>query len=132
MPGMQQLPPLLGALGLACALIIYLLLTRSPEGEGKVRKIAAAIHLGRPLGTGLQHGQPQIDALGGQRAVPAADAAQRLQLQAQRLEIVQDGRSGGLKLRAGRRTADGLGERLAEPAHQQGGVAMVLEWCRGH
>ncbi len=46
MPDMQQLPPLLGALGLACAFVIYLLLTRRPEGEGKVVKIAAAIHLG--------------------------------------------------------------------------------------
>ena len=46
MTGVQQLPPLLGALGLACAFVIYLLLTRRPEGDGKVIKIAAAIHLG--------------------------------------------------------------------------------------
>ena len=46
MTGVQQLPPLLGVLGLACAFVIYLLLTRRPEGDGKVIKIAAAIHLG--------------------------------------------------------------------------------------
>ena len=32
--------------GLACAFVIYRLLTRRPEGEGTVVKIAAAIHLG--------------------------------------------------------------------------------------
>ena len=46
MSGMQQLPPLLGALGLVCAFVVYLLLTRYPEGDAKVRRIAAAIHLG--------------------------------------------------------------------------------------
>ena len=41
MSGMQQLPPLLGALGLVCAFVVYLLLTRYPEGDAKVRRIAA-------------------------------------------------------------------------------------------
>lgn len=40
------LPPLLGALGLVCAFIIYILMTRYDEGAANIRKIAAAIHEG--------------------------------------------------------------------------------------
>jgi K(+)-stimulated pyrophosphate-energized sodium pump len=39
-------PPLLGAFGLICAFVIYLILMRQPEGEPKVTKIGDAIHLG--------------------------------------------------------------------------------------
>ncbi len=46
MPQIQQLPPVLGALGLASALVIYLVLTRYPAGDDKIRKIGDAIHLG--------------------------------------------------------------------------------------
>jgi|TARA_B110000483_G_scaffold141911_1_gene169552 K(+)-stimulated pyrophosphate-energized sodium pump len=40
------LPPLLGALGLICAFILYKIVIRYPEGEDNVKKIADQIHLG--------------------------------------------------------------------------------------
>jgi K(+)-stimulated pyrophosphate-energized sodium pump len=40
------IPPLFGVLGLLCALMIFLLLSRYPEGDAKVKKIGDAIHLG--------------------------------------------------------------------------------------
>ena len=40
------LPPLLGAIGLVCAFVLYKLVLRYPEGEDKIRKIADQIHLG--------------------------------------------------------------------------------------
>jgi len=41
-----QLPPIFGLVGLAVALVIYVLIQRYPGGEGKTAKIAAAIHDG--------------------------------------------------------------------------------------
>ena len=52
MPDMQQLPPLLGAFGLVCAFVIYLLLTRRPEGEGRDQTTGGGKH-GRGLDAGL-------------------------------------------------------------------------------
>ena len=46
MSSFTQLPPIFGVLGLVCAVIIYVLMTRYPEGEAKIRKIADAIHEG--------------------------------------------------------------------------------------
>jgi len=46
MSDMIYLPPILGGAGLVCALIIYVLMTRYPEGEDKIKKIAEAIHEG--------------------------------------------------------------------------------------
>ena len=46
MSSFTQLPPIFGVLGLVCAFIIYVLMTRYPEGEAKIRKIADAIHEG--------------------------------------------------------------------------------------
>jgi K(+)-stimulated pyrophosphate-energized sodium pump len=43
---MSLLPPAMGVLGLICALIIYVLMTRYSEGGEKIRKIADAIHEG--------------------------------------------------------------------------------------
>jgi len=40
------IPPAMGVLGLVCALFIYLVLTKYPAGDEKVRKIGDAIHLG--------------------------------------------------------------------------------------
>ena len=40
------LPPLLGAVGLVCAFILYKLVVRYPEGEDNIKKIADQIHLG--------------------------------------------------------------------------------------
>ena len=40
------LPPLLGAIGLVCAFILYKLVLRYPEGEDSIKKIADQIHLG--------------------------------------------------------------------------------------
>lgn len=40
------LPPLLGTIGLVCALVLYKLVLRYPEGEDKIKKIADQIHLG--------------------------------------------------------------------------------------
>jgi len=40
------LPPLLGALGLAAAFVIYLLVMKYPDGEDKVKKIGDQIHKG--------------------------------------------------------------------------------------
>ena len=42
----SYIPVLLGIFGLTCAWYIYLTINRYPAGEGKVREIAAAIHLG--------------------------------------------------------------------------------------
>lgn len=39
-------PPVLGALGLVCAFILYLIVMRYPPGEDKIKKIADQIHLG--------------------------------------------------------------------------------------
>jgi len=40
------MPPIFGVLGLVCAFIIYVLMTRYPGGEAKIQKIADAIHEG--------------------------------------------------------------------------------------
>lgn len=40
------LPPILGVVGLVCALIIYMLVKKYPEGDSKIKKIADAIHAG--------------------------------------------------------------------------------------
>ena len=40
------IPPLLGVLGLLVALGIYIVVTRFPEGDEKVKKIGDQIHLG--------------------------------------------------------------------------------------
>ena len=39
-------PPLIGLLGLVCAFLIHVLMTRYSEGEDKIKKIADAIHEG--------------------------------------------------------------------------------------
>jgi K(+)-stimulated pyrophosphate-energized sodium pump len=46
MSSLTNVPPILGVLGLVCAFIIYVLMTRYSEGDEKIRKIAAAIHEG--------------------------------------------------------------------------------------
>ena len=46
MSNLATLPPLMGALGLFFALVIYFLMMRYSEGEEKIRKIAKAIHEG--------------------------------------------------------------------------------------
>ncbi len=46
MESMTNLPPLMGVLGLVCAVVIYVLMTRFSEGDEKIRKIADAIHEG--------------------------------------------------------------------------------------
>ncbi len=46
MDTIQNLPPIMGVLGLVCAFVIYVLMTRYDEGEEKIRKIADAIHEG--------------------------------------------------------------------------------------
>jgi K(+)-stimulated pyrophosphate-energized sodium pump len=46
MSSMTNLPPIFGVLGLVCALVIYLMMTKYPEGDDKIKKIAAAIHEG--------------------------------------------------------------------------------------
>jgi len=42
----HQLPPMIGALGLVIAFIIYLVMTKQDEGGEKIKKIADAIHRG--------------------------------------------------------------------------------------
>lgn len=46
MSDMSHLPPMFGVLGLVCAFIIYVLMTRYAEGDDKIKKIANAIHEG--------------------------------------------------------------------------------------
>ena len=46
MSSLEILPPVVGALGMVVALFIYLLMVKYPEGDEKLRKIAAAIHEG--------------------------------------------------------------------------------------
>ena len=41
-----SLPPLFGVLGMVCALVIYVVMTRYEEGGEKIKKIAKAIHEG--------------------------------------------------------------------------------------
>ncbi|MFT7469676.1 MAG: K(+)-stimulated pyrophosphate-energized sodium pump, partial [Candidatus Pseudothioglobus sp.] len=41
-----SLPPFFGVLGMICAFIIYVVMTRYEEGGEKIKKIAAAIHEG--------------------------------------------------------------------------------------
>lgn len=43
---MVALPPLLGAIGMICAFILYKIVTKYPEGEDSIKKIADQIHLG--------------------------------------------------------------------------------------
>jgi K(+)-stimulated pyrophosphate-energized sodium pump len=43
---MTVIPPLLGAVGLICALILYKIVIKYPEGEDAIKKIADQIHLG--------------------------------------------------------------------------------------
>ena len=46
MTDMTMLPPIFGVLGLVCAFVIYVLMTRYAQGDEKIRKIADAIHEG--------------------------------------------------------------------------------------
>lgn len=46
MSSLVNIPPIMGVLGLVCAFVIYVLMTRYPTGEDKIEKIAAAIHEG--------------------------------------------------------------------------------------
>jgi len=46
MSSLSNVPPVMGVLGLVCAFIIYLLMSRYPEGDEKIKKIANAIHEG--------------------------------------------------------------------------------------
>ena len=46
MSSLTNVPPIFGVLGLVCAFIIYILMTRYDEGEDKVKKIADSIHEG--------------------------------------------------------------------------------------
>jgi K(+)-stimulated pyrophosphate-energized sodium pump len=46
MASYEILPPIIGGLGLFCALVIYILMVRYPDGDEKLKKIAAAIHEG--------------------------------------------------------------------------------------
>ena len=46
MSSLTNVPPIFGVLGLVCAFIIYVLMTRYDEGEEKIKKIADAIHEG--------------------------------------------------------------------------------------
>ena len=46
MSSLNNVPPIFGVLGLVCAFIIYVLMTRYPEGDDKIKKIAKAIHEG--------------------------------------------------------------------------------------
>jgi K(+)-stimulated pyrophosphate-energized sodium pump len=41
-----NLPPIIGALGLVCAFVIYVLMTKYSDGDKALKKIAAAIHEG--------------------------------------------------------------------------------------
>jgi len=43
---LTKLPPIVGALGMFVALILYFVVKRYPEGDGKVKKIGDQIHLG--------------------------------------------------------------------------------------
>lgn len=43
---MTLMPPIFGALGLVCALVIYFMMTKYNQGDAKIRKIADAIHEG--------------------------------------------------------------------------------------
>jgi K(+)-stimulated pyrophosphate-energized sodium pump len=40
------LPPILGAVGLVIAFLIYTVMSRAPAGEGKITGIAEQIHIG--------------------------------------------------------------------------------------
>ncbi|MBL4679362.1 MAG: sodium/proton-translocating pyrophosphatase, partial [Pseudomonadales bacterium] len=46
MSDMINLPPIFGVLGLVCAFVIYVLMTRYSVGDEKIQKIAKAIHEG--------------------------------------------------------------------------------------
>ena len=46
MSEMTNLPPIFGVLGLVCAFVIYVVMTRYDEGGEKIRKIGNAIHEG--------------------------------------------------------------------------------------
>jgi K(+)-stimulated pyrophosphate-energized sodium pump len=46
MISLTNLSPILGVLGLVCAFVIYLMMTKYPEGDDKIKKIADAIHEG--------------------------------------------------------------------------------------
>lgn len=46
MSSYEWLPPIIGGLGMVCALIIYIVMVKHPDGDEKLRKIAAAIHEG--------------------------------------------------------------------------------------
>ena len=46
MSSLTNVPPIFGVLGLVCAFLIYILMTRYDEGEDKVKKIADSIHEG--------------------------------------------------------------------------------------
>jgi K(+)-stimulated pyrophosphate-energized sodium pump len=46
MSDMTNLPPMFGVLGLVCAFVIYVVMTRYDEGGEKIKKIADAIHEG--------------------------------------------------------------------------------------
>jgi len=44
MSDMTNLPPMFGVLGLVCAFVIYVVMTRYDEGGEKIKKIADAIY----------------------------------------------------------------------------------------
>ncbi|MBT4162564.1 MAG: sodium-translocating pyrophosphatase, partial [Gammaproteobacteria bacterium] len=46
METINSLPPIMGVLGLVCAVVVYVLMTRYDEGGEKIGKIADAIHEG--------------------------------------------------------------------------------------
>ena len=46
MSSLINMPPIFGLLGLVCAFVIYLMMTKFPEGDEKIKKIADAIHEG--------------------------------------------------------------------------------------
>ncbi len=46
MSEITNLPPIIGALGLVCAFVIYLLMTKFSDGDDALKKIAKAIHEG--------------------------------------------------------------------------------------
>ncbi len=46
MSSLELLPPIAGGLGMVCAVVIYMLMVKYPDGDEKLRKIAAAIHEG--------------------------------------------------------------------------------------
>ncbi len=57
------LPPILGAVGLAVAFIIYHVMTRHDHGDGKIKKIGDQIHLGAMVFMGREYKMLRLFAL---------------------------------------------------------------------